>query len=147
MTDALVLAHLAASWAWVGVTLLVQLVVYPAFAATGQAPPDVWRRAHRSHSRWTTVVVGPLWAVQIGSLGLLLLLRPQGVPLALLLADAVLVGATLVVTAVSSLPAHARLGRAYDPVALADLRRGHVWRTVAWVGAALCATGVAARAL
>ena len=147
VTETLVLAHLAAAWAWAGVAALVQLVVYPAFAATGQAPPDVWRRAHHSHSRWITVVVGPLWAVQVGTLGLLLLLRPDDVPLVLLLVDALLVGATVVVTAVSSLPAHTRLGRAYDPAALADLRRGHVWRTVAWTGAALCATGVAARAL
>ena len=141
------LAHLAAAWAWVGVALLVQLVVYPAFAATGQAPPDVWRRAHRSHSRAITALVGPLWAVQGGTLGLLALLRPADVPLWLVGADAALVAATVVLTAVSSLPAHQRLGRAYDAAALEDLRRGHAWRTVAWTGAAACATAVAALAL
>lgn len=132
----LLTVHAVAASALAGLAWVVQLVVYPGFLLVG--PTSAWRAFHDAHSRaMLTVVVLP-WAVQGVTLGLLLLSRPSGVPLALVLAAAVLAIVPVVVTVVESVPLHSRLAT-YDEVLARRLLRTHGLRTAAWTGSALCA--------
>ena len=68
MTDALLLANAAATWAMVGVIWFVQLVHYPLFAAHAG---DGFRAVMAEHQRRTFRVVFPLMLTElVTSLGL-----------------------------------------------------------------------------
>ena len=135
----LLVVHAVAVSALAGLAWVVQLVVYPGFLVVG--PTDAWPAFHDLHSRRMTVaVVGP-WALQGGTLGLLLLAPPDGVPYALVLLAAALGLATVVVTAAVSVPLHRRL-QPYDPATARRLLRTNWLRTAAWTGGAVCAAGM-----
>ncbi|HEU0102151.1 MAG TPA: hypothetical protein VFR07_07485 [Mycobacteriales bacterium] len=120
-----------------GLVWVVQLVVYPGFRAVG--PTAAWPAFHRAHGRAMAWAVAAPWAVQGATLGVLLLRRPAGVPLWLVLLAAALALVTVGVTVASSVPLHGRL-QPYDP-ALADRLVATNWlRTAAWTAGA----GVAA---
>lgn len=129
----LALTAAAATCFLAGLSWVVQVVVYPAFELAGRTPR--WREYHDAHSRRIAAVVGPAWAVQ-GITVVWLLARAEH--LELVVPIAVLAGATVALTLLGAVPAHARLA-AFDTQTLATLRRFHAWRTAAWsAGAALC---------
>lgn len=135
----LLVVHLVAVAALAGLSWTVQLVVYPSFLLVG--PTDAWAASHDQHSRRMTLAVVLPWAVQGATLGLLLLDRPAGVPLALVLGAAALGLVTVAVTALSSVPLHGRL-QPYDERLARQLIATHGLRTAAWtlgavVGAAM----------
>lgn len=131
MTDELLLsAHAAAVWYCTGLVWVVQVVVYPGFAAVGRTPG--WREVHDRHTRtmgW--IICGP-WAVQGVTCAWLLLDRPPSVPLGLALVAAGCGAATVAVTVLVSVPCHRRLSRDYDPAVLDRLVRTNWYRTAAW---------------
>ena len=135
----LLVVHLVAVAYLTGLVWVVQLVVYPAFRTVGPTP--AWPAFHAAHGRAMALAVSLPWAVQGGTLAVLLLARPDGVPLWQVLVAAALGAATVAVTLVESVPAHGRLG-AYDR-AVADRLLATNWlRTAAWtagtaVGAAM----------
>ena len=135
----LLTAHAVAVAALAGLGWVVQLVVYPAFLIVGPTP--AWRAFHDAHSRAMARVVVLPWAVQGVTLGLLLVTRPAGVPLALVLVAAGLGLVTVAVTVVESVPLHTRLA-AYDEALARRLLRTHGLRTAAWTGGAVCAAGM-----
>jgi hypothetical protein len=135
----LLVLHLAAVSYLTGLVWVVQLVVYPGFRAVG--PTAAWPAAHAAHSRAMVLAVTGPWAVQGVTLGVLLLRRPAGVPLWLVLLAAALGLVTVAVTVASSVPLHGRL-QPYDPV-LADRLVATNWlRTAAWTAGAACAAAM-----
>lgn len=124
--------HAASVWFCTGLVWIVQLLVYPGFAAVGVGPPDRWRSFHERHTRLMGyVVVGP-WAVQGLTCLVLLVDRPPGAPWVLVLAAAVCGLVTVVVTVAVSVPCHQRLSQGFDPDVHARLVRTNRWRTTAW---------------
>lgn len=130
----LLLAHAAATCALAGLVWVVQLVVYPAFLAVGPTP--AWAAYHQAHSRATALTVMVPWAVHGLTCALLLLRRPAGVPLGLVLAAGALGLVTVVVTVAVSVPLHTRLGAGYDPVLARRLLDTNWLRVAAWTAAA-----------
>ncbi len=135
----LLAVHTVAVSALAGLAWVVQLVVYPGFLAVGPTPG--WAAFHDAHSRRMTVVVVLPWAVQGGTLGLLLLAPPPGVPYALVLLAATLGAVTVLVTALVSVPLHRRL-QPYDADVARRLVRTNWWRTAAWTAGAVCAAAM-----
>ena len=109
----LLTVHAVAVSALAGLAWVVQLVVYPAFLLVGPTP--AWRAFHDAHSRAMALAVVLPWAAQGVTLGLLLLARPAGVPLAL-----VLVASALGLVTVGR--HRRRVGAAARPAG--DVRRG-----------------------
>ncbi len=138
MAEVLVVAHAVATLLLAGLSWTVAVVVYPGFAETG--PSDCWRAVHDAHSRRMSIAVAPAWAVEGLTVAGLLLHRPAGVPLALVLLAAVAAAATVVLTVFGAVPLHVKLGQGYDPQLLRRLKMSHAWRTLAWTVAA--ATGM-----
>ena len=141
LDSSLLWAHAAATSGLAGLVWVVQVVVYPAFRAAG--PTTAWPAVHAHHTRAMAAVVTLPWAVQGLTLTALLLRRPDGVPLGLLLLTGVLAATTVVVTGLSSVPLHGRLAGGYD-AALTDRLIATNWvRTLAWTGGAACALTMA----
>ena len=131
----LLVVHLVAvSWL-AGLVWVVQLVVYPGFLLVG--PTAAWPAFHDAHGRAMALAVVVPWAVQGATLAVLLLDRPPGVPVALVLLAAALGVVTVAVTGVSSVPLHGRL-QPYDPELARRLLATNWLRTAAWTAAAGC---------
>ena len=128
--------HLLVVSTYAGFQWTVRVLVYPQFAAV---PPAGFAAYERSHQRRITVVVGPLFAGQAGTVGWLLADRPAGTPLPLVLAAAGTYAALLLVTALVAVPLHRRLGERWDAVAHRRLLRADTLRA----GLATVATGIA----
>lgn len=136
---ALLVVHLVAVAYLTGLVWVVQLVVYPGFRTVGPGP--AWPAFHDAHGRAMGLAVGPPWAVQGGTLAVLLLDRPDGVPLWLVLLAGVLGLATVGVTLVWSVPLHGRL-QPYDPGAAERLLATDWLRTAAWTAGLACAAAM-----
>jgi hypothetical protein len=136
---ALLVVHLAAVGYLTGLVWVVQLVVYPGFRLVGACPG--WPAFHDAHSRAMGLAVGPPWAVQGATLAVLLLRRPDGVPLWLVLLAALLGLATVAVTLVWSVPLHGRL-QPYDDAAARRLLATNWLRTAAWSAGLACAAAM-----
>jgi hypothetical protein len=137
---ALLVVHLIAVAYLTGLSWVVQLVVYPGFRAVG--PTQAWADFHDAHGRGMTFAVVVPWLAQGVTVAALLVLRPEGVPLWLLLLAAALAGVTVAVTALSSVPLHSRLSD-YDRVLVDRLIATHRLRTAAWTGGTVCAAAMA----
>ena len=135
LDTALLWSHAAATTALAGLIWVVQIVVYPAFRAPG--PTAAWPAVHAHHTRAMAAVVTPPWAVQGLTLAALLVRRPAGVPLLLLLATGALAAATVVVTALWSVPLHGRLALGYDDALVRRLISTNWLRTAAWTAGAV----------
>ncbi len=104
-----------------GLAWVVQVVVYPAFALVGPGPG--WRGYHEAHGRRMALAVTVPWALEGLAAAVLLVDRPAGSPLALVLAGDACAAVTVAVTLAAALPAHARLARGWDPAVLQGLLR------------------------
>ena len=133
---ALLVVHAVAVSVLAGLAWVVQLVVYPSFLLVG--PTAAWPAFHEAHSRGITLAVAPTWAVQGVTTAALLLARPRGVPLWLVLLAAALALATVVLTVLVAVPLHGRL-QPYDETLARRLVATSWLRTLAWTGGALCA--------
>ncbi len=133
----LLLAHAAATCALAGLAVVVQLVVYPAFLLVGPTPG--WAAYHRQHSAAITKAVLLPWAVQGATCALLLLRRPDGVPLWCALVAGALGLASVVLTAAWAVPLHERLGAGYDEALARSLLTANGWRVLVWGASALVA--------
>ena len=128
-TAIVVLAHLTSTLVLVGVIWTVQVVHYPLMALVGE---DRFVAYASSHSPRMAAVVMVPWTVQgMTTLGLLLA-RPPGVPLGLVLAAAAAAAVPVIVTVVASVPAHVALGAGFDPAVHRRLVRTNWLRTAAW---------------
>lgn len=126
---ALLLAHLAASCGMTGFIWTMQVLHYPLFDLVGSIEFLAYEAAH---NRRFLLVAGPLTLVVLLSTVGLALSRPSQVPLAALIAWAVLLLAILVSTAAFQAPAHARLQQGFDAGVLQRLLGGNWIRVAAW---------------
>lgn len=142
----LLTAHLAAVWFCVGLVWIVQVLVYPGFAAVGaRVAPDVWRAHHDRHTRAMGLIVTVPWAVQGLTCAILLVARPPGVPFLLAAAAGVCGAATVAVTVGVSVPCHRSLSTGYDPAVLERLVTTNWWRTTAWTVGGVVAVAMGLR--
>ena len=129
MTEYLLLAHLAATLFMVGLIWFVQIVHYPLFAQVGE---EVFQLYSEAHSRLTSYVVGPPMLLEAGTALLLVIRRPEGVPLYLALAGLTLVAVIWLSTALLQVPRHTALGSGFDRSAWRGLVGTNWIRTAAW---------------
>lgn len=107
MSDSLILiAHVAATWAMVGLIWMVQLVVYPAFELVGRGE---LRRLHEAHCTRTGWIVGPLMGVETATGLWLLGSPPTGVGWWWPWIGMALILGNWLLTAFCSVPLHMRL--------------------------------------
>lgn len=133
---ALLWTHAATTTALAGLVWVVQLVVYPSFRVVGPGP--AWSAVHAHHTRAMGLVVSVPWAVQGLTLAALLLRRPAGTSLPLLLVTGALAATTVAVTLLSSVPLHSRLAGRYDDALARRLVATNWLRTAAWTAGAVC---------
>ncbi|MDX1429303.1 MAG: hypothetical protein R3282_03400 [Rhodothermales bacterium] len=126
----LLLLNVAATWAMVGVILIVQLVHYPLFSTVGT---DQFPGYEVQHGRRITWIVAPLMIVELLSAVGLLLVRPVEVPATWLWVGVTLVAVIWVSTAFVQVPLHSRLAEGFDDAAHAKLLATNWVRTVAWL--------------
>ena len=123
------LAHLAATLFMLGVIWFVQVVHYPLFSRVG---PEKFSLYSEAHSRLTTYIVGPPMLVEAATALLLVLHRPEGVPLAAALIGLALVVVVWLSTALLQVPRHTTLGSGFDRRAWSGLVLSNWVRTLAW---------------
>jgi hypothetical protein len=133
----LLVVHLVLTAAYAGFQWTVRVLVYPQFA---QVPAAAFPAYERAHQRRVTRVVGPLFAGQGVTTLWLLAARPDGVPLAPVLAGAACLAVVLGVTGLLAVPLHRRLADGFDDGALARLLRVDTVRALA-AGAGTAAAG------
>ena len=134
MVGVLVAQVVATLWL-AGMIWTIQVVHYPLFELVG----DDFTAYQAAHSaRISFLLLGP-WAVQGVTTAWVLLSRPAGVPLWMVLAAAGFAAATVVVTVLVSVPQHDVLTGGFDVAAHTTLVRTNWWRTLAWSGHAVLA--------
>lgn len=135
LADVLVVAHAVSALFLAGLAWTVTVVVYPGFTEAGKGPS--WAAFHAAHSRRITYVVTPPWAVQGITVVGLLLARPAGVPLWLVVLAGLAAAITVLETFLGAVPVHQRLGEGFDRRLHRRLVRADAWRTGAWSVAAV----------
>ena len=138
------LAHLAATLFMLGVVWFVQVVHYPLFSRVGPEQFSVYSKAH---SRLTTYVVGPPMLVEAATALLLVLHRPEGVPLATALIGLALVVIMWLSTALLQVPRYTILASGFDRRAWSSLVLSNWIRTLAWSARGGLVLWMAARAM
>jgi hypothetical protein len=129
-TAALVLiAHVAATWAMVGLIWFVQAVHYPLFALVGSGGFVQYEAAHRLR---TSLVVGPPMVVEAVTALWLVLAPPVGLGRFLPAVGLALVGVVWGSTVVLQVPEHDRLSERFDTGAVRRLVVSNWVRTAAW---------------
>ena len=131
------LLHVAATWALVGLIWVVQLVQYPGFELVRGGGLIAFHEHHCARVAW---VVGPLMGVELLTGIALWWERPVGLSDASLAASLVLLAVNWVWTGAVAVPLHARIGaRAETPESRAErkLVAANWVRTLAWTGRGL----------
>ena len=124
-----VLIHLGATWALVGLIWFVQVVHYPLFAYVGEAAFAGFEGQHTRRTGWVVGVLMPLEAVT----GLWLALRPPaGVEGFWLLLGLGLIGALWLTTLIVHVPLHRRLSQGFDADLITRLVATNWIRTALW---------------
>jgi hypothetical protein len=118
--------HLVAAGAMAGILWVVQLAIYPLFAAVGR---DGFSSYHACYMRRISWVVGPLMLLEAGTAGWLVL---NGYRPALFLIALGLLGLNWVSTAFVQVPLHRRLEMGFDATTHRRLVASNWVRTLAW---------------
>lgn len=143
LTTPVLIAHLVSSLIMVGIIWTVQIVHYPLMALVGRERFAAYEAAHAP--RMASVVMLP-WIVQGATTAWLLIARPTGVPIPLIVAAASAALVPVIVTVLASIPAHARLAEGFDTSVHARLVATNWIRTVAWTAHAVLAVAILVRA-
>ena len=130
--------HGLATWGLVGLIWVVQLVIYPQFAAVGET---AFKSYHADYTRRIAWVVGPL---MLGEVATAVVLLGRGDRPLWLLASLAPLAVCWLSTACLQVPLHNRLARGFEAKSHRALVRSNWIRTVAWtVRGALVAFGLA----
>lgn len=132
----LLVAHLFATTAMVGLIWFVQIVHYPLFAAVGRHGFD--RYAQR-HQHLTSFVVGPFMAVEGVTALWLFFDPPAGVNRWFAFIALAVLGVVLGSTVLLQVPRHAVLANGYDEARARSLVSTNWIRTVGWTTRGLMA--------
>ncbi len=144
MTVLTVWANLAATLYLAGLIWVIQVVHYPLM---DRVPGAGFVAFHSEHARRISIVVVAPMLIELISAIALLVIRPQGVSVALLIAGALLVGIVWLSTFTLQVPLHRRLSEGFDPAAHRALVRGNWIRTAAWTLRAVVAIAIAVTAV
>jgi hypothetical protein len=125
----LLLIHLAATWALVGLIWFVQLVHYPLFSAVA---PERFATFEAEHSRRTTWVVAVLMPAEAITGVLLAVNPPAGIAPWLAVSGLVLIALLWGTTLTVQVPLHRRLGDGYQAAVHNRLVRSNWIRTSLW---------------
>ena len=125
----LFLLDVAATLFMWGVIWTIQLAQYPLFARIGAAQ---WGEYHSVYTRSITLVVLPAMVTELGTSGLLALLRPSWLSPALLWAGFACAALTWAMTFFVSVPLHDTLGRGFSTDAISRLVATNWLRTLFW---------------
>ena len=117
-----------------GVIWTIQMAQYPLFARIGAAQ---WGEYHSVYTRSITVVVLPAMVMELGTSGLLALVRPAWLSPTLLWAGFACAVLTWAITLFVSVPLHDTLGRGFDASAIARLVATNWLRTLFWTAHAV----------
>lgn len=143
MTTLVIWAHLAATLYLTGLIWVIQVLHYPLM---DRVPGDGFVAFHTEHARRISVLVVVPMVVELTTAIALLVIRPQGVSVALLIAGAVLVGVVWLSTFGLQIPLHRRLSQGFNPAAHRALLRSNWIRTVAWTLRGVIAIAIAVTA-
>lgn len=133
MTTTLVISAVA-TWAMVGLIWTIQLVHYPMLATYSAVAPATAAGDHQRRISW---VVGPLMAAEGVTALILLVDRPETMPIWSAWAAAALLGVALASTVMLQVPLHARLAERHDDRVAARLISTNWVRTAAWTARGL----------
>jgi hypothetical protein len=143
VTTLVIWAHLAATLYLTGLIWVIQVLHYPLM---DRVPGDGFVAFHTEHARRISVLVVVPMVVELTTAIALLVIRPQGVSVALLIAGAVLVGVVWLSTFGLQVPLHRRLSQGFNPAAHRALLRSNWIRTVAWTLRGVIAIAIAVTA-
>jgi hypothetical protein len=136
--------QLATTLPLVGLTWIVQVLVYPQLARVGASEFQAY---HAAHTRLVTYVVAPLMVVELAA-ALSGVAAPDPVlPRWLATVGAGLAIATWAATFFLAVPQHAVLSRGFDPRAHELLLAANALRTALWSLRGVLVVGAVARAL
>ena len=141
--EALVLGHLAATMAMVGLIWFVQVVHYPLFAAVGEERFGAYEAAHAQRTAW---VVGPPMALEALAAIVLVASPPPGVAPAATWVGLGLLAIVQASTVALQVPAHRALAAGFDPVTWRRLVRTNWIRTAGWSARGCVAVALVAQA-
>lgn len=125
-----VLAHLAVTWAMVGIIWTIQLLQYPLMAKVPAAGFVAFEQAHQRRVTAVLALFAPLEILTAAGVALAVTEVPRWLSIG---AGGVL-AAVWVSTAAFYGPLHGRLSTGFDPVLHRRLVRTNWWRTAAWTG-------------
>lgn len=125
----LLIVHVAVTWFMVGLIWMIQTVHYPLYAAVGT---DVFPQYEREHMRRMGGLLIVPATLEIVTAAVLVGVRPEGVPIWLVLVAGVLLAAIWIMTALVQAPIHRRLSSGFDPSLVENLIHSNWWRTAAW---------------
>ncbi|MBT8401088.1 MAG: hypothetical protein KJO98_11475 [Rhodothermia bacterium] len=125
----LLLVHFAATWAMLGVILIVQVVHYPLFAQVGSSTFAEYEALHTSRITW---VVAPLMLIELAAAVGLAVVRPPEVPSVPIWAGLILLAIIWASTAFIQVPLHNKLISGFDSAAHSRLVATNWLRTGAW---------------
>lgn len=140
----LLVVHLIATAAMVGLIWFVQIVHYPLFAAVGTEGFVAYESAHRVR---TGVVVGPLMGVEAATALWLVVDPPAGVGRGLAVAGLAVLGVIQASTIFLQVPAHERLSAHHDARVISRLVRTNWIRTIGWTARGVIAAAMVIVAL
>lgn len=144
MSDVVLLVtHAVSALVLVGLIWTVQVVHYPLMALVDGTRFVAYEAAHAP--RMAAVVMLP-WSLQGLTTAWLLLSPPSDVPSWSIAAAALTAAIPVLVTVGWSVPAHARLGRGFDPATHGRLVRTNWIRTWAWTAHGANAVAMLVRA-
>ena len=127
--EELLLVHLAATFAMVGIIWFVQIVHYPLFARVGIKGFSAYSGVH---SRLTGYVVGPPMLAEAATAVALVLWPPPGVSLSLTVAGLALLAVAWFSTALLQSPRHRELAGGFNPASHCSLVATNWLRTICW---------------
>jgi hypothetical protein len=136
MLEPLLLLHASATLFMTGLIWFVQVVHYPLFHGVGG---DAFRHYSADHQRRTSLVVGPVMLLEVGTaIGLVIALPPGPQRIAAWLGLGLL-AAIWLSTAAVQVPLHKRLLGGYDRRTITQLVHSNWFRTVGWTLRAMLA--------
>lgn len=141
MTPAL-LAHVATTWAMVGVIWTIQLLQYPSMAAV---PPVSFPRFEEAHQRRVTAVLALFSPIELAT-ALWLFLDPGPIPGWMPLAGGLALVVLWVSTGCFYVPLHRRLVAGFDAGVHRRLVRWNWVRTAGWTGRGILVLGMLSQA-
>jgi len=132
--------HALATCLMAGLVWFVQVVHYPLFARVGAEQFKTYESAHQSR---TTLIVAPLMLTEAALGVVLLFVRPDGVGVWLLGANAGLLAVVWALTFLAAVPLHAKLSAGFDEGTHARLVSVNWPRTIAWTAKCITALLIA----